>query len=103
MRHRLRDSLPFAGNDERRIELTELFVRRLTRIEQEWIQFARQIAETKKLVNKPPGPTRKRALLMHFGTLKAIENASLADLAQVPGISADSARRIYDYFHDKTS
>ena len=49
------------------------------------------------------GPTRKRALLMHFGTLKAIENASLADLAQVPGISADSARRIYDYFHDKAS
>ncbi len=49
------------------------------------------------------GPIRKRALLMHFGTLKAIENASLADLAQVPGISADSARRIYDYFHDKTS
>jgi excinuclease ABC subunit C len=49
------------------------------------------------------GPTRKRALLMHFGTLKAIENASLADLAQVPGISGDSAQRIYDYFHDKTS
>jgi excinuclease ABC subunit C len=49
------------------------------------------------------GPTRKRALLMHFGTLKAIENASLADLAQVPGISADSAQRIYDYFHDKPS
>ncbi len=49
------------------------------------------------------GPTRKRALLMHFGTLKAIENASLADLAQVPGISEDSAQRIYDYFHDKTS
>jgi len=49
------------------------------------------------------GPTRKRALLMHFGTLKAIENASLADLAQVPGISADSAQRIYDYFHDKAS
>ena len=31
------------------------------------------------------GPTRKRALLHHFGTLKAIERAALADLAQVPG------------------
>ena len=31
------------------------------------------------------GPTRKRALLHHFGTLKAIERASLADLAQVAG------------------
>ncbi len=46
------------------------------------------------------GPTRKRALLMHFGTLKAIERASLADLERVPGISEDTARRIYAYFHD---
>jgi excinuclease ABC subunit C len=45
------------------------------------------------------GPTRKRALLHHFGTLKAIERASLADLTRVPGINADTARRIYDYFH----
>jgi excinuclease ABC subunit C len=46
------------------------------------------------------GPTRKRALLHHFGTLKAIERASLADLAQVPGINAETARRIYDFFHE---
>ena len=37
----------------------------------------------------------------HFGTLKAIERASLADLAKVPGISADTARRIYDFFHER--
>lgn len=47
------------------------------------------------------GPTRKRALLHHFGTLKAIERASPADLAKVPGINADTARRIYDYFHER--
>ena len=46
------------------------------------------------------GPTRKRALLRHFGTLKAIERASQADLAHVPGISAETARKIYDFFHD---
>jgi excinuclease ABC subunit C len=46
------------------------------------------------------GPTRKRALLRHFGTLKAIERASLADLAQVPGVNAETARRIYDFFHE---
>jgi excinuclease ABC subunit C len=45
------------------------------------------------------GPSRKRALLHHFGTLKAIEHASMADLAKVPGISAESARRIYEFFH----
>jgi excinuclease ABC subunit C len=47
------------------------------------------------------GPTRKRALLHHFGTLKAIERASLPDLAKVPGINAETARKIYDYFHDQ--
>ncbi len=46
------------------------------------------------------GPTRKRALLRHFGTLKAIERASIADLSQVPGVSAETARRIYDFFHE---
>jgi len=46
------------------------------------------------------GPTRKRALLHHFGTLKAIERASVTDLMQVDGISAETARRIYEFFHD---
>jgi len=46
------------------------------------------------------GPTRKRALLHHFGTLKAIERASVTDLMQVEGISAETARRIYEFFHE---
>ncbi|HEY3642630.1 MAG TPA: excinuclease ABC subunit UvrC [Xanthobacteraceae bacterium] len=45
------------------------------------------------------GPNRKRALLQHFGTLKAIERASPADLAKVAGVSAEIARKIYDFFH----
>jgi len=49
------------------------------------------------------GPTRKRALLHHFGTLKAIERASLADLSQVPGINEETARKIHDFFHEKAS
>jgi excinuclease ABC subunit C len=49
------------------------------------------------------GPTRKRALLRHFGTLKAIERASMTDLTQVPGINADTARKIYDYFHERVN
>lgn len=47
------------------------------------------------------GPTRKRALLRHFGTMKAIERASLPDLAQVPGINAETARKIYEFFHEQ--
>jgi excinuclease ABC subunit C len=45
------------------------------------------------------GPTRKRALLRHFGTLTAIERASVTDLETVPGINAATAKAIYDYFH----
>jgi excinuclease ABC subunit C len=47
------------------------------------------------------GPTRKRALLRHFGTLKAIERASVPDLSKVAGINAETAKKIYDFFHDK--
>ena len=49
------------------------------------------------------GPTRKRALLRHFGTLKAIERASVADLEHVPGINVETARKIYDFFHETTA
>src|SRR3954470_5893956 len=45
------------------------------------------------------GPSRKRALLHHFGTLNEIERASITDLGKVPGVSAESARRIFEYFH----
>ena len=48
------------------------------------------------------GPSRKRALLHHFGTLKEIERASIADLGKVPGLSAESARRIFEFFHTQT-
>ncbi|MBN8997929.1 MAG: excinuclease ABC subunit C, partial [Rhizobiales bacterium] len=46
------------------------------------------------------GPTRKRALLAHFGTAKAVSRASLPDLAAVPGVSAQLAQAIYDFFHE---
>jgi excinuclease ABC subunit C len=49
------------------------------------------------------GPSRKRALLHHFGTLKEIERASIADLGRVPGVSAESARKIFEFFHSQPS
>lgn len=49
------------------------------------------------------GPSRKRALLHHFGTLKEIERASITDLGKVPGVSAESARKIFEYFHSNAS
>ncbi len=46
------------------------------------------------------GPTRKRALLLHFGTLKAIQRASLDDLARAPGVNLATAKAVHDYFHE---
>ena len=47
------------------------------------------------------GPGRKRALLMHFGTARAVKGAALEDLEKAPGISRTMARQIYDYFHPR--
>lgn len=46
------------------------------------------------------GPVRKRALLHHFGTVKAIQQASLSDLQRVPGVNAATAQIVYDFFHE---
>lgn len=47
------------------------------------------------------GATRKRALLAHFGSAKAVARADLADLKAVEGISERIAETIYDYFHER--
>ncbi len=45
------------------------------------------------------GPSRKRALLNHFGSARGVKQAGLADLEAVPGINRDSARKVYAHFH----
>lgn len=45
------------------------------------------------------GPARKKAMLLHFGTARAVKNASLEDLQGAPGVSATVAQKVYDYFH----
>ena len=63
-------------------------------------------AKRKKAITASPldevpgiGPARKRALLQHFGSAKAVSRASIADLQSVGGISAQMAKTIYDHFH----
>ena len=46
------------------------------------------------------GPSRKRALLQHFGTAKAVSRAGLSDLLAVEGISEAMAKAIYGHFHE---
>lgn len=47
------------------------------------------------------GPGRKKALLAHFGSAKAVARAGLADLKAVDGISGALAETIHDFFHDR--
>ncbi|MCB4918334.1 excinuclease ABC subunit UvrC [Brucella intermedia] len=47
------------------------------------------------------GPSRKRALLHHFGTAKAVSRAAVEDLMQIDGISEAMARTIHDHFRDR--
>jgi excinuclease ABC subunit C len=49
------------------------------------------------------GPMRKRALLKHFGSAKAVSRAGIEDLKAVNGVSADMARKIYDFFHERSA
>ena len=46
------------------------------------------------------GRQRKRALLNHFGSARAVESASLDDLKSVEGIEDSIAKKIYNYFHE---
>ncbi|WP_390893203.1 excinuclease ABC subunit UvrC [Bosea rubneri] len=65
-------------------------------------------AKRKRDITKNPldeipgiGPARKRALLLHFGTVKAIQRAKLDDLMRTPGVNAATAKAVHDHFHDR--
>ncbi|MFN4098916.1 MAG: excinuclease ABC subunit UvrC, partial [Pararhodobacter sp.] len=62
---------------------------------------ARAKTTTKTPLDEVPGigATRKRALLQHFGSAKAVTRAGLSDLMAVPGISQTMAETVYNYFH----
>jgi len=104
-----RETFYMAGREPFRLPLRDPVLYFVQRLRDEAHQFAigshrqrrsRDIREAGLQEISGIGPTRKRALLRHFGTLKAIERASIADLTQVPGINAETARRIYDFFHE---
>ncbi|MBR6685465.1 MAG: excinuclease ABC subunit UvrC [Alphaproteobacteria bacterium] len=47
------------------------------------------------------GPTRKRALLQHFGSVRAIMDADINALKHVPGLGKNAAEKIYAHFHSE--
>jgi excinuclease ABC subunit C len=83
------------------------FVQRLRDEAHRWANGAHR-AKRSKAVGVTPlddipgvGATRKRALLAHFGSAKAVARAGLSDLMAVDGISEAMAQTIHDYFHDR--
>jgi excinuclease ABC subunit C len=49
------------------------------------------------------GAKRKKSLLLHFGSAKAVQQAGLVDLMKVSGVSKDVALKIYSFFHENQS
>ncbi|MGB3176517.1 MAG: excinuclease ABC subunit UvrC [Albidovulum sp.] len=83
------------------------FVQRLRDEAHRWAIGAHR-AKRAKAVGATPldevpgvGATRKRALLAHFGSAKAVSRAGLEDLKAVDGISEAIAQTVYDFFHAK--
>ena len=67
----------------------------------EFDYLSRRPGRTGRRAPKRPtriGPSRKRALLHHFGSAKGVAEAGLDDLAAVEGVGPGMARRIYEHF-----
>jgi excinuclease ABC subunit C len=81
------------------------FVQRLRDEAHRWAIGAHRAKRAKQVGATPldeipgVGAGRKRALLQHFGSAKAVARAGLPDLAAAPGISATLAQSIHDFFH----
>jgi len=82
------------------------FIQRLRDEAHRWANGA-HVAKRAKAVSLTPlddipgvGAARKKALLAHFGSAKAVARAALPDLTAVPGISDAMAETVYNFFHD---
>ena len=97
------------GREPFQLEKNDPLLHFLQRIRDESHRFAitthrqKRIAAIKKsLLDDIPdvGPSRKKALLQHFGSAQGVKVASLKELENVKGIHKSTAQKIYDYFHE---
>ncbi len=107
-RHAGRETFHFPDGREFTLPINAPVMFYLQRLRDEAHRFAigahrakRSKAITVSLLDEVPGigPSRKKALLMHFGTARAVRNASLEDLQKAPGVSAAVAQTVYDFYH----
>ena len=103
-----REHFHLPGGREAMLPMNSPLLFHLQRIRDEAHRFAigahrtrRAASFTKSPLDDVPGigPARKKALLMHFGTARAVRAASLEDLERAPGVSKAMARAIHDHFH----
>ncbi len=107
-RHAGRESFHFPDGREFDLPVNAPVLFYLQRLRDEAHRFAigahrdkRSKAITASPLDEVPGigPARKKALLMHFGTARAVRDASLEDLQRAPGVSAVVAQQVYDFYH----
>jgi len=105
-----RERFFMAGREPFQLEFKSPVLFYLQRLRDEAHRFAIGTHRTKRAqtITSSPldeiegiGPTRKRALLNHFGSGRAVTKAGLSDIESVKGISKALARKIYEHFHDK--
>ncbi|MBW0003297.1 MAG: excinuclease ABC subunit UvrC [Hyphomicrobiales bacterium] len=103
-----RETFHVPGREPFRLEPRDPALYFMQRLRDEAHRFAigtHRAKRSRELVKSPldeiggVGPRRKRALLLHFGTVKAIERASLDDLTHAPGVNAATAKAVYSFFH----
>ncbi len=107
-RHAGRETFHFPDGREFTLPVNAPVMFYLQRLRDEVHRFAigahrdkRSKAITASPLDEVPGvgPARKKALLLHFGTARAVRDASLEDLARAPGVSEAVARTVYDFYH----
>ncbi|MCO5091114.1 excinuclease ABC subunit UvrC [Bosea sp. (in: a-proteobacteria)] len=108
-RNAMRETFHMAGREPFKLQPRDPALYFIQRLRDEAHRFAigTHRARRKRETMKNPldeipgiGPSRKRALLLHFGTVKAIQRAKLDDLMRTPGVNAATARAVHDFFHD---
>ncbi len=104
-----REVIHMPGHQPFRLEPRDPVLYFIQRLRDEAHRFAigtHRAKRSKEFVRSPldeiagVGPSRKRALLHHFGTAKAVARAGLSDLENVPGINRATAKLVYDFFHE---
>jgi excinuclease ABC subunit C len=106
-RNAMRETFHMAGREPFKLPPRDPALYFIQRLRDEAHRFAigTHRAKRKRELTKNPldeiggiGPSRKRALLLHFGTVKAITRASLEDLMRAPGVNAATAKAVHAFF-----